>query len=518
MTLLFFRNFIGLYYSIGQLKTTLVKKSKSLIQLLFLSSLLFACKKDKQSEPPPTPAEGTREQLTLDSIYLYAQQVYLWYDALPAYDVFNPRQYATGGNLLDNYQRELYSLTQLKINSTTGEAFEYSGIPGHPKYSFITEESLDGGRQGTVDLNDKGDDLGIGLSANGNTDVRIRIVHPSSAAANAGLTRGMKVTALNGTPVTVNSGTFIESALAQGTVSITIEKDNGTTSTVNLTRKNYTTTAVLKTAILDAGSQKVGYIAYSRFSNYNQTKAALDQAFGQFVAAGVTALVVDLRYNGGGYTQTAEYMVNQIAPASLNGKVMYTEYFNTLLQNGQAPILKEQLYRNAAGETVMWNGHLATYADLDYSVTGNTFKFEDIGALNSVKQAVFIVSGSTASASELVINSLKPYMPVKLVGQTTYGKPVGFFGLRIDKYTVYLSNFSMKNAAGFGDYFHGLDVDIPSSDDVTHDFGDPGEMCLMSALNYIEGHPAGRIGAIKPVVHMGPASFNGMIETRLKLR
>jgi hypothetical protein len=274
---------------------------------------------------------------------------------------------------------------------------------------------------------------------------------------------------------------------------------------------------VLKTAILDAGAQKVGYIAYSRFSNYTVTKAALDQAFSQFTAAGVTALVVDLRYNGGGYTQTAEYLINHIAPASLNGKVMYVEYFNTLLQNGQAPILQQQPYRDANGNPVMWNGHWATYADLDYSIAGNTFKFEDVGTLNSVKQAVFIVSGSTASASELVINSLKPHMPVKLVGQTTYGKPVGFFGLRIDKYTLYLSNFYMQNANGFGDYFHGMSVDIPSSDDVTHDFGDPNEMCVMSALNYIEGHPAGRIGAIKPVVHMGPASFNGMIETRLKL-
>jgi carboxyl-terminal processing protease len=494
-----------------------VKKSNSLIQLLVVSMLWLACKKDKQSGPPTPPADGTREQLTLDSIYLYAQQVYLWYDALPTYAAFNPRQYASGGNVLENYQRELYSLTQVKVNAATGTAYEYSGIPGHPKYSFITDEILDGGRQGTVDLDDKGDDLGIALSANADTDVRIRIVHPSSPAANAGLTRGMKVTAINSTPISVNSSTFIESALAQSVVAITVEKTDGTVSTVNLTRRNYTTSAVLKTAILDAGAQKVGYIAYSRFSNYTVTKAALDQAFSQFTAAGVTALVVDLRYNGGGYTQTAEYLINHIAPASLNGKVMYVEYFNTLLQNGQAPILQQQPYRDANGNPVMWNGHWATYADLDYSIAGNTFKFEDVGTLNSVKQAVFIVSGSTASASELVINSLKPHMPVKLVGQTTYGKPVGFFGLRIDKYTLYLSNFYMQNANGFGDYFHGMSVDIPSSDDVTHDFGDPNEMCVMSALNYIEGHPAGRIGAIKPVVHMGPASFNGMIETRLKL-
>lgn len=517
MESLFFRNFIRLYY-LAQLKTFPVKKSNSLIRLLFLSMLWFACKKDKQTDPPPTPAEGTREQLTLDSVYLYAQQIYLWYDALPAMDAFNPRQYATGGDVLYNYQRELYAITQFKTNPITGQAYEYSGIPGHPKYSFITEESLTGGRKGTIDLNDKGDDFGLALSAASTTDVRIRIVHPASPAANAGLTRGMRVLAVNGTTVNSSSGAFMEAALNQPTITLTVEKTTGIPSTVTLTAKDYTSSAVLKTAVLDAEGQKVGYIAYSRFSAFNVTQAAIDQAFSQFATAGVTALVVDLRYNGGGYTQSAEYMVNQIAPATLNGKVMYIEYFNDLLQKGQAPILKEQLYRNSAGEPVMWNGHWATYADLDYTVAGNTFKFTSDGALNSIKQVVFIVSGSTASASELVINSLKPYLPVKLVGANTYGKPVGFFGIRIDKYTVYLSNFYMQNANGDGDYFHGMEVDIPATDDVRHDFGDPGETCLMSALNYIEGHPSGRIGKVEPVVHMGPAQFNGMIETRLRLR
>ncbi|UPK69574.1 S41 family peptidase [Chitinophaga filiformis] len=494
-----------------------MKKKYSLVQLLFLSLLWFACKKDKQPDPPTPPAEGTREQLTTDSLYLYAKQIYLWYDAIPAIDVFKPRQYATGGNVLSNYQRELYAITQFKTNPQTGEAYEYSGVPGHPKYSFITEESLTGGRMGTIDLNDKGDDLGLGLSASG-SEVRIRIVYPASPAAGAGLTRGMKVVAINGTPVNSSSGPFIEAALDKSTVTMTVEKTPGVPEIVNLTKRQYTSSAVLKTSILDAGTQKVGYIAYGRFSAYSVTKAAIDQAFAKFVTAGVTSLIVDLRYNGGGYTESAQYLANQIAPNSLDGKVMYVEYFNDLLQKGQAPILKEQLYRNSAGEPVMWNGHWATYADLDYTVAGNTFKFTSDGSLNSLKQVVFIVSGNTASASELVINSLKPYMPVKLVGARTYGKPVGFFGIKIDKYTVYLSNFYMQNANGDGNYFHGMDVDIPAEDDVRNDFGVPGETCVMSALNYIEGHPAGRVRPAEPVVHMGPVSFNGMIETRLKLR
>lgn len=481
--------------------------------------LWFACKKDGQPAPPPTPAEGSREQLTLDSLYLYAQQIYLWYDALPAVDVFKPRQYATGSDVFYNYQRELFAITQFKINPLTGEPYEYSGFPNHPKYSFITEESLTGGRKGTIDLNDKGDDFGLALAAAGDADVRISIVHPASPAANAGLKRGMKVLTVNGTTVNSSSGSFIASALDKGTVTLNVEKSTGVPSTVTLTKTNYTSSAVLNTKVIPAEGQKVGYIAYSRFSTLTATQAALDQAFSKFNSEGVTSMIVDLRYNGGGYTQSAEYMINQIAPASLEGKVMYVEYFNNLLQNGQAPILQQQLYRDSQGNPVMWNGHWATYADLDFTVAGNTFKFTGDGPLNTVKQVVFIVSGSTASASELVINSLKPHMPVKLVGANTYGKPVGFFGITIDKYTVYLSNFYMQNANGDGDYFHGMQVDIPAVDDVRHDFGDEGETCVMAALNYIKGHPSGlRTGPVEPVIHMGPATFNGTIETRLKLR
>ncbi|RFM34748.1 hypothetical protein DXN04_14830 [Chitinophaga silvisoli] len=304
-------------------------------------------------------------------------------------------------------------------------------------------------------------------------------------------------------------------------MSMTIVDNNGTTGTVNLSKTNYTTNPVLKTSILSAGSQKVGYLAYSRFSVLSSSQAPLESAFSTFATAGVTALIIDLRYNGGGYTQTAEELINLIAPSTLNDKTMYTEYFNDLLQNGKATILKQQLYLDANGNTVDYNGHKATYADLDYSISGNTYSFRKVGSLNTVKQVIFIVSGNTASASELVINSLKPYLPVKLVGSQTYGKPVGFFGVKIDTYTVYMSNFYMQNANGDGDYFQGMAPDIAASDDVTHDFGDVNEHCIAAALNYISGNPSGRIGvatAETPLIHMGPSSFSGMIEDRLHMK
>ena len=500
-----------------------MKTSYSLAWILILATLLFSCKKDKNSDLPTPPAEGTREQLTTDSLFLYAKEVYLWYDALPDFATFNPRRFANGTGSLSNYQQELYAITQYKVNPTTSEPYEYSGTNGHPKYSYMIEGSSTGGTGGTmgaVTLADKGDDYGLALTAISSSAVYIRYVNPASPAANAGLQRGDRVLSINGTTINSGSSAFIESAFAQSNLTMSISR-NGATSNVSMSKTAYTTNPVFKSTVLIAGgTQKVGYIAYSRFSVASSSKPALDAVFADFAQKGVTALVVDLRYNGGGYTKTAEELVNQIAPSSLNNQVMYVEYFNDLLQGGKAPILKQQMYFNSEGKPVQVNGHWATYADLNYTVSGNTYKFSNTGSLEGVKQVVFIVSGNTASASELVINSLKAWMPVKLVGSQTYGKPVGFFGIKIDKYTVYLSSFSMQNGKGEGDYFHGMTPDIQAPDDVTRDFGNPLESCLAAALDYITGHPSGRVGAeqVQPQVNMGPLPFTGMIEDRLKLK
>ena len=125
--------------------------------------------------------------------------------------------------------------------------------------------------------------------------------------------------------------------------------------------------------------------------------------------------------------------------------------------------------------------------DYDYkptSAAGNQEFFKKRGSLNGLTRVYFLVTSGTASASELLINNLKPVMDVKLIGRKTYGKPVGFFSLRIDKNDLYIPQFQTKNSADFGDYFDGMAVDKDLSDDLTTDFGDPAESLLAQALNY----------------------------------
>jgi C-terminal processing protease CtpA/Prc len=124
--------------------------------------------------------------------------------------------------------------------------------------------------------------------------------------------------------------------------------------------------------------------AYKRFNN----------VFNQFAAQNVKELIVDLRYNGGGYVSVQEKLANYLVPSGANGALMMKQQFNDKLS--------------------------------EYNETTN---FKKLGSLNPTK-LIFVVSNKTASASELLINSLKPYIDVKLVGPHKYAwKAGGFFPL-----------------------------------------------------------------------------------------
>jgi Peptidase family S41 len=362
-----------------------------------------ACKKAQVSvddaDDIVSPTTGTRSQFTLDSIFLYAKQVYLWNDALPGYAEFNPRQKYVGiGSDITTFRKELFDISQLKINAANGSPYELPVYFENPKYS----------------------NLQVGRSIPGST----------ATVANPG-------------------------------------------------------SAVLSSKVIINGNTLVAYLALGSFPSLNSIKAALDQAFAEFTVSNPKVMIVDLRSNGGGYLETAEYVADLIVPSSLNGKVMYSEVFNPAMQNGTVPILKHQPYLDANGKTTVYNGRSATMADVDYTIAGNTYKFNKKGSLQNIQSVYFIVSGNTASASEMLISCLKPYFDVKLIGEKTYGKPVGFFGINIDQYSVYLSSFLIKNANGWSDYFTGMQPDVVVKGADNPVLGDLNENCLNAALSLI---------------------------------
>lgn len=467
------------------------KRYQLLLSVLSLS-LIIACKKSEVTPVTPTPpaVTATRDELTKDSIFLYAKELYYWNTSLPTYESFKPRSYSSN-------ETELYALTQFSLNPSTGKPYEYVSNSTNPKYSFFDYGTTGKTASLKAEVNGTETDYGFSAIFNTTTDLRVKYVYPNSPASQQGLTRGCKITAVNSrTNITYSSSdvTFLNDALfgTNATVTLSFTDLTGVSKTVTISRATYTVNPILYTNVYTAGTKKVGYIVFNSYTN--NASAAISTAFANFASQGVSEVVVDLRYNGGGYVSTATQMINILSPAAQTGNIMYTTYYNDYLQGlttaqRKASILAQQPLTDDAGKLQTFtggvNGKYATYADLDYSATSsdNIEKFAKIGSLN-LSRVYFIVTGSTASASELTINSLKPVMDVKLIGSKTYGKPVGFFPIKIDKVDMYIPEFETKNQTGSGGYFAGMAVDKAANEDLTKAWGDESETLFSYALLY----------------------------------
>ncbi|MBK0379086.1 S41 family peptidase [Mucilaginibacter segetis] len=481
---------------------------RKIFYLILLISIVVAssCKKTSTVNPnngtdggnttvDAPSKQGTTLDLIRDSVFLYAKEAYYWNDGLPTYASFKPRTY-TGTDDLDALSNEVDAISQIVKNPATGEAYEYyANARGHAKYSFIDEGDV------SAELNGVKGDFGFAPLYNGINDLRVKYVYPGSPADIAGIKRGYQIVSINGrNNISYDAGSggsganvnFVINAYAYSSnITMTLKKPDGTTFDVNMTTASYTANPVLKYQVYDLGNnKKVGYIVFNSFTSNANAKPKLDEAFTYFSSQGITDLVVDLRYNGGGYVSTAEYLSNMIVPASKDGSVMYYTYFNTTLISGNAKILKNQVRRDAT------SGQLYNYSQFDYSVEGNKVDFSkaNVPVNLNLSNIFFIVTSSTASASELTINNLKGALPsaVKLIGSTSYGKPVGFFDIDINKYQMYIPEFETKNSLQQGGYYAGMTPGTPDypgvndDDDVTRDFGDPTEVLLAHALNYVK--------------------------------
>ncbi|WP_295794090.1 S41 family peptidase [Mucilaginibacter sp.] len=471
--------------------------------LVVAAVAVSSCKKNSKGSGGTTPTDptqpsktGTVIQLAQDSIWLYAKEAYLWNDQLPTYATFKPRSF-TNAAPLTALSNELDALSQYAINPATNKPYEYYKYdPGRAKYSFIDDGTETGALNGT-----KGD-FGFDYNYQAVNDVRIVYVYPGSPAGLAGLRRGYEIMSVNnntklsydgvsgGTTYGDGSGTNINflynSVFNSGNIKMTVKKPDGSTFDVNFAAANYNVNPVLKDTVLDLGSgKKLGYFVFNSFTSDANADPKLDAVFAKFTAAGVTDVAVDLRYNGGGYVSTAEYIDNYLVPTAKNNTLMYNTYFNSILSSNSETLLKNQVRKDNTGA-------LYNLSQIDYSLNSpyNTPKFAKMGNLN-VGRVFFIITGGTASASELTINNLRPVLDVELVGETSYGKPVGFFDIGINKYTMFTPEFSTKNSANQGDYFDGFTPGttglpgVNDFDDYTKDFGDPTEKLLGHIISKI---------------------------------
>ena len=295
-----------------------------------------------------------------------------------------------------------------------------------------------------------------------------------------------------------------------------LKKHDGTFVTKTIAAATYSMILFTFDSVYTFGARKVGYLVFSSFIDISKIKTELDTKFANFATQGVTDLVIDLRYNGGGSVGTSEYMSNLIAPNTVgidSTKTMYTYDFNSLVKSSTYSALTK-------GYKLPPPDQAYSYGDLFDSF--NYFKttsFKKKGSVN-VQNVVFIVTKSTASASELLINNLKPYMNVTLIGKTTYGKPVGFIGIPVGGYDMYAISFRTINANGQGDYYNGMIPVVDLYEDYTHDFGQLTEVYLNQALMTLGVKSLPILKAQSATVgkldnSRFDKSFKGMIDTRI---
>lgn len=428
--------------------------------LFALSLVVFSCRKNKDAGTPATPdlSNSTAEELLMDSVYLYSREVYFWNNLLPSYSQFNPRQYK-GSSELGSAQNVMNAIRSLQPND---------------RYSFVTTiEESDGIQSGQ----DK--DYGFFVKAASVDEVApvdsvywfVNYVYDQSPAGGVGVKRGWIVNKIGGTPLRYDqaSANILNNTFFGPATSANFEfiKPDQSIATAALSKSSFTANSVLYKGVINSGGKKVGYLVFNQFFGA-PSRVELANAFTLFQSQGINELVVDLRYNPGGSTETQDTLANLIAPLAASNKKMYTYQFNQQLQQGTFPLLKQE----------------PGFQNVSFAENVNTVTYEKAGTLN-LSRVFFIVSGSSASASELIINNLRPYMEVKLIGDTTYGKPVGFFPIEISKYAIYPISFRTINSAGNADYYSGFAPDKLTNDGVNKNWGDVTEPSLAAALKYI---------------------------------
>ncbi len=456
------------------------------------SILLFNCK--KHNDPEIVDVR--------DSAYYNTLIYYLWNQNLPDYKQWSNSK---NGGLIPNsstiFKPHNFLLVDSVMESPDGIR-KYSELTSNGKnadrYSFAIHQ-IDWEKVST------GSNLGYGFRRKyiSDSDLRIVYVFSSSPMGLAGVKRGWKILSINGiSGTTANDVSIQNSLVSNSTSTFVFQLPDNTQKSIPITKAAYKADFILSNNIITVNTQKIGYISFYSFLGDNNGQTTLDsltKIITGFNNAGVTDLVVDLRYNGGGYVSVSEGFANLLAPSTAKGKVMYSTKYNNVLTD--------------------------YYNSKNIALTNN---FNTSGSLLNLSRIVFITSGETASASELLINNLKPYMTVKLVGTTTYGKPVGFPGILIqmsktDKtqnYYVFPISFQTVNANNEGGYFYGINVDNTQNDDVTHDFGDPNEANLKEAISYLTSGSFVRIDnstSTKKTFNFNSSQedlggFNGMIQ------
>jgi carboxyl-terminal processing protease len=389
---------------------------------------LSGCGGGSSSTPTESTAATATDQCStlgqVEFVRTTLQDIYLWYTQLPDPD-------PAGFNSPEAYL----------------DAVRYSPID--TSYSYIASKAASDAFFSDSQF------IGIGVSyrQTGASELRVVQTFDGSPAADAGMARGDYIEAINGrTTADLLSTGGMSTIFGPDEVGVPVtmawRTPGGPQQQATLVKRLVTIPTVSTVAVYKVGGLRVGYIFFRNF--VTPSIEALNAAFDQLLVEGATDLVLDLRYNGGGFVSVAQHLGSLIGGRSTSGEtlVRFTHNDKNTARNDSVP-------------------------------------FEDKPNALEVPQLVVITTGGSASASELIINGLRPFMNVTVVGSRTFGKPVGQYNFDFCAKVLFPVSFVGENAAGEADYFDGIPADCAAPDDLDHAIGDTNEASLAEALSFL---------------------------------
>jgi len=450
---------------------------------LFVATLLASCGGGGDSGPPPSsglvPSSSVAERCvaprpagTVDEngqpygdvlgtvadekqwVRSWIDETYLWYQDVRALSAatLNAANYADALGYFNALKSPL-------ITASGKEKDHYHFTYDTPTWVALSQSGTSYGYGFEVAL----------IAATPPRQALIAYTNAGTPAATAGIARGAAVLKVdgvdlvNGTDVdTLNNGLF---PTAAGAHTLTILDAGASASRdVTLTAQALSPSTVQNVKTLPAPNQTVGYMQFN--DHLATSEAQLVTAINQLQAASITDLVLDIRYNGGGYLDVASELAYMIAgPTLTTGKV-----FEQLAFNDKNP------FNFSAADTIT-----------SFHSTAQGFSLQSGQPLPTLNLSrVFVLVGAgTCSASEAIVNGLRGVgVTVNLIGATTCGKPYGFYPTDNCGTTYFSIQFHGVNQLGQGDYADGFAPTCSAGDDFTHLLGDPAEGRLAAALSY----------------------------------